>query len=168
MRRVLARGAEHFNRGEFFEAHEIWEESWTTAPVRYRYFLQGIIHFAVAFHHRSHGNMEGFEKQLTKGRKRLALVKPILNELELVFGFNGAQPRLQVTSRCKELDAFRSTHCPSSSSPGPLNNGSVGSFAPASAFGTKMSLSAGNAARILEAAFSSLGVGAPFAKVSTV
>ena len=72
MRRVLARGAEHFNRGEFFEAQEIWEESWTTAPVRYRYFLQGIIHFAVAFHHRSHGNMEGFEKQLTKGRKRLA------------------------------------------------------------------------------------------------
>ena len=72
MQRALARGAEHFNRGEFFEAHEIWEESWTSAPVRYRYFLQGIIHFAVACHHRSRGNMEGFEKQITKGRKRLA------------------------------------------------------------------------------------------------
>lgn len=72
MRRALARGAEHFNRGEYFEAHEVWEESWTHAPVRYRYFLQGLIHFAVAFHHHSRGNMEGFEKQITKGRKRLA------------------------------------------------------------------------------------------------
>ena len=72
MRRALALGAEHFNRQEFFEAHEIWEGSWMAAPVRYRYFLQGLIHFAVAFHHQSLGNREGFEKQLTKGRKRIA------------------------------------------------------------------------------------------------
>lgn len=72
MQTALIIGAECFNQHRFFDAHEILEHSWTHAPRRYRYFLQGLIHFAVAFHHLENSNREGFEKQLVKARKRIA------------------------------------------------------------------------------------------------
>ncbi len=72
MQTALIRGADCFNQHRFFDAHEILEHSWTHAPRRYRYFLQGLIHFAVAFHHLENKNREGFEKQLAKARKRIA------------------------------------------------------------------------------------------------
>jgi predicted metal-dependent hydrolase len=48
---AFARGARHFDRGEFFEAHEVWEELWKVAtdPTE-RTFLQGLIQVAAAFH----------------------------------------------------------------------------------------------------------------------
>jgi predicted metal-dependent hydrolase len=47
----FARGAELFDRGEFFEAHEAWEERWKVATnATERTFLQGLIQVAAAFH----------------------------------------------------------------------------------------------------------------------
>lgn len=47
----FVRGAELFDRGEFFEAHEAWEERWKVATnATERTFLQGLIQVAAAFH----------------------------------------------------------------------------------------------------------------------
>ena len=44
-------GACLFDRGEFFEAHEVWEERWkVTTSATERAFLQGLIQVAAAFH----------------------------------------------------------------------------------------------------------------------
>ena len=48
-----------FNSGEFFKAHEVWEEIWLAAPEPDKTFLQGLIQLAAAFHHYSRGNREG-------------------------------------------------------------------------------------------------------------
>jgi hypothetical protein len=45
------RGAELFDRGAYFEAHEAWEERWLTSTDRNeRLFLQGLIQVTAAFH----------------------------------------------------------------------------------------------------------------------
>jgi hypothetical protein len=45
------RGAHLFDAGEFFEAHEVWEERWRVATDKVeREFLQGLIQIAAAFH----------------------------------------------------------------------------------------------------------------------
>jgi len=50
---------DRFNRGDFFEAHDAWEELWNEAPERERGFYQGLIQVATALHHMTIGNMRG-------------------------------------------------------------------------------------------------------------
>jgi uncharacterized protein len=47
---ALARGAELFNRGLYWEAHEAWEELWLELDDAPRLFLQGLIQVAAAGH----------------------------------------------------------------------------------------------------------------------
>ncbi len=49
-REVLARGADLFNRGLYFEAHEVWEELWLTLEDDPKLFVQGLIQVAAAGH----------------------------------------------------------------------------------------------------------------------
>ena len=68
----FARGLRLFNQGEFYECHEVLEEVWREAARADRFFLQAIIHLAVAQYHRSRGNRRGAARQLDKGLKKLA------------------------------------------------------------------------------------------------
>lgn len=48
-RRIYLEGIEHFNAGEFFEAHEVWEEAWNKVlDKRREQFYRAIIRGAVA------------------------------------------------------------------------------------------------------------------------
>ena|SRR5438128_767935 len=68
----FCRGIELFNQQEFFESHEVLEDVWRPARGAERFFLQALIHFAVAFHHNEQGNPIGAELQLRKGLRKLA------------------------------------------------------------------------------------------------
>ncbi len=72
----LMQGLKLFNEGEFFEAHEVWEDAWNAAPqpiegtyARKR-FYQGLIQCAVSLEHMRRGNPRGavrvFESAQTK------------------------------------------------------------------------------------------------------
>lgn len=63
---------ELFNREEFYDAHEVWEDVWREAAGREKKFLQGLIQVAVAFHHHSTGNLVGARSLLARARKNLA------------------------------------------------------------------------------------------------
>jgi uncharacterized protein len=60
-----------FNRAEFFEAHEVWEDIWRPASEPEKKFLQGLIQIAVAFHHYGTGNLVGARSLLERGRGNL-------------------------------------------------------------------------------------------------
>jgi len=89
-RRYL-RGIECFNRCEFFEAHEVWEELWTEYQGPSRRFYQGLIQVAVCLHHFGNGNIRGARKLYHGCRKYLEDYRPnhrglnvekLLSELE--------------------------------------------------------------------------------------
>jgi uncharacterized protein len=67
----LDRGIAHFNAGEFFEAHEVWEALWLRATVEEKPFLQGIIQIAAAFHHLKRGNLPGAKSLLGAGLAKI-------------------------------------------------------------------------------------------------
>jgi predicted metal-dependent hydrolase len=69
---LFREGIELYNRGRFFDAHEALEELWRPEKGERRFFLQSLIHFAVAFHHYEQGNFAGAERQLSKGLRKLA------------------------------------------------------------------------------------------------
>lgn len=68
----IQRGIELFNAGQFFEAHEAWEEVWLAEREPEKTFLQGLIQIAAAFHHRQRGNREGMESLLKAGLAKLS------------------------------------------------------------------------------------------------
>ncbi len=71
--RELGRGLGLFNRGLFFDAHEVLEDVWRAAPAdsALRLHLQGMVQLAVAFHHHSTGNLVGARSVLERGMRNL-------------------------------------------------------------------------------------------------
>ena len=72
-RRAFEAGVAAYDRGDFFEAHELLEPAWmgTDEPAE-RDLLQGLIKLAAAFVHGVRGNPLGIARNLTGARERLA------------------------------------------------------------------------------------------------
>ncbi|HET7706339.1 MAG TPA: DUF309 domain-containing protein [Thermoanaerobaculia bacterium] len=69
---ALARGVEHFNAHEFWEAHEAWEEIWLAAESDVEQYLQGLIQLAAAYHHMQRGTLRGGVRLFDASLRRLA------------------------------------------------------------------------------------------------
>jgi predicted metal-dependent hydrolase len=57
-----------FNRGDFFEAHEVWEDLWMNCAGPDRSFYQGLIQAAVGLCHFCNGNLRGAVKLYRSSR----------------------------------------------------------------------------------------------------
>ena len=91
------RGITLFNEAHFFEAHEVLEDVWRTAPPERKKFLQGLIQVAVAFHHHSTGNRVGMRSLLERSMKNLA---------ECPESFGGLQLAVLLESLAQWRDAL--------------------------------------------------------------
>ena len=60
-----------FNRGAFFESHEILELLWKKSDGRRKRFYQGLIQAAVCLHHFERGNAEGAQYEFRVSREKL-------------------------------------------------------------------------------------------------
>lgn len=70
------RGIEAFNRGDHFEAHEVWENLWRDCPAGDRRFYQSLIQAAVSLYHAGRGNPAGANRLLAAGRDKMAGYPP--------------------------------------------------------------------------------------------
>ena len=73
--RYLA-GIAHFNRGDYFEAHEVWEDLWHDTAGPDRRFFQGLIQAAVAVYHAGNGNARGARRLFHSGRRYMSAYPP--------------------------------------------------------------------------------------------
>ena len=72
---ALARGAELFNRGQYWEAHEAWEELWLELEDEPKLFVQGLIQVAAAGHKAfAQKQPRGCVKLLTTALEKLEVV----------------------------------------------------------------------------------------------
>jgi predicted metal-dependent hydrolase len=76
-------GIEHFNKCDFFEAHEVWEELWADTSGQSRRFYQGLIQVAVCLHHFGNGNIRGAKKLYHGSRGYLQDYRPKYLDLDL-------------------------------------------------------------------------------------
>jgi hypothetical protein len=70
--RYLA-GVLFFNRGDYFEAHEVWEHLWQECDAADRRFFQGLIQAAVALYHAIRGNRVGAARLYGSSKRYLEL-----------------------------------------------------------------------------------------------
>ena len=76
-RELLEEGIDLFHRGEYFAAHEAWEEIWRSTTPEPRDFFQGLVQLAAAFHHlRERKRPDVARRVLAKARRRLVAVTP--------------------------------------------------------------------------------------------
>jgi uncharacterized protein len=68
----LREGLVRFNRGDFFECHEILEAVWLEASGEDKIFLQGLIQVAVSFYHLRRRNFAGSSRLLRAGLEKLS------------------------------------------------------------------------------------------------
>ena len=73
---TLRRGIEHFNRGEYFEAHEVWETLWLRERGPLADFYKGLIQCAAALLHLRRGNLAGARRLYDRQRSLLSRYEP--------------------------------------------------------------------------------------------
>jgi uncharacterized protein len=61
-------GIAHFNRGDYFEAHEVWEELWKDCAGPEASYYKGLIQASVALYHLHRGNIAGARRLFSSGR----------------------------------------------------------------------------------------------------
>lgn len=83
--RYLA-GVVLFNRGDYFDAHEVWENLWMDCPAAERRFYQALIQAAVALYHWGNGNRAGATRLFHSGRRYMEPFRPTYRGLD-VDGF---------------------------------------------------------------------------------
>ncbi len=69
---LLLEGVALFNRGEFYECHEVLEDAWRQDMRPCRHLYQGLLQLAVALYHVEQGNYAGALKVLGRARRHLA------------------------------------------------------------------------------------------------
>lgn len=69
---TVLRGLEHFNAGEYFEAHEFLETAWRAEKGTIRDLYRGILQVGVGYYHLTRGNLSGAQKMFGRARACLA------------------------------------------------------------------------------------------------
>src|SRR6476661_8640363 len=76
-------GIEHFNKCDFYEAHEVWEDLWADTQGPSRKFYQGLIQVAVCLHHFCNGNTRGAKKLYNTSTAYLQEYRPFHEGIDL-------------------------------------------------------------------------------------
>lgn len=76
-------GIRLFNRGDYFECHDVLEELWTETFDERRNFYQGLIQAAVALHHFEGGNLAGAMRMYHSARAYLQGYPPRYEGIDL-------------------------------------------------------------------------------------
>jgi len=83
-------GAAAFTRGEFYEAHESWEEVWNEIDDPERAWVQGMIQIATGLHKLSRGRPDVCRTLLAKALAKLDGAPPILDGWDVAEMVRGA------------------------------------------------------------------------------
>jgi uncharacterized protein len=83
-RRLFRQGLDLFNRGELYEAHEVWEDIWRSTTPEPKDLFQGLIQVAAALHQfRDLKRTDGPRRTFAKARLRLEPFAPVSHGLDV-------------------------------------------------------------------------------------
>ena len=71
--KLFLEGINLFNKKEFYEAHEYWEELWLEYHLDDKKFIQALIQLTVAYYHLSTGNTKGAKSLLNKSLDKMKI-----------------------------------------------------------------------------------------------
>ena len=81
---LFRKGLSEYEKGDYFEAHEAWEDLWSDYYTPDRRFIQGLIQLSVSFVHLGNGNMIGAKSLLKKCQDKFSDFSGIQRGINLV------------------------------------------------------------------------------------
>ena len=69
---LFEEGKSKYLRGEYFDAHEIWEDLWSDYYLIDRKLIQGLIQLCVSLVHLENGNLKGAKSLLKKSIEKFS------------------------------------------------------------------------------------------------
>jgi len=103
---LLVEGVRLFNRGRWFEAHEVLEQAWLSERGEVRRLYQGLLQVGVGLHHARRGNRRGALSLLDRGIARLTPFAPQRLGLDVARLLEQARAARHDLSEPGGLDAF--------------------------------------------------------------
>mgnify|MGYP003965615117 FL=1 len=107
MRILFEKGLNEYEKGDYFEAHEAWEDLWSDYNFPDRKFIQGLIQLSVSFVHLRNGNMIGARNLLKKCQQKFSDYKGIhrqININELKFAIEAVSLTYDNIEESSEFD----------------------------------------------------------------
>ncbi|MFL3026577.1 MAG: DUF309 domain-containing protein [Candidatus Neomarinimicrobiota bacterium] len=80
---LFEKGKMEYQNGNFFDAHEIWEDLWSDYYFQDRKFIQGLIQLSVSFVHLKNGNMIGAKNLLKKSQGKFMEYEGVHRSIDL-------------------------------------------------------------------------------------
>lgn len=99
------KGVRLFNQARFWEAHEAWEAVWLRHPEDGRFFIQGLIQLAAAYHQLRRRIYRGFLIHLRRAQERLALFP------DHFLGVDVAGLREEIGEALRRIDSEQGKAC---------------------------------------------------------
>ena len=94
---LFEEGLKYYRSGNYFEAHESWEEMWSDYYLVDRRFIQGLIQLSVSFVHLENGNIKGAKSLLNKS-------------IEKFEEFNGTQRGIDLNDLLKQINEVNNVY----------------------------------------------------------
>jgi predicted metal-dependent hydrolase len=107
MRILFEKGLIEYEKGDYFEAHEAWEDLWSDYNFPDRKFIQGLIQLSVSFVHLNNGNMIGARNLLKKCQHKFSNYSGIHRQLnidELKFAIEAVSLTYENIDESSEFD----------------------------------------------------------------
>ena len=99
---LFNKGIEAFNKREFYDAHEYWEELWLDCKLNDAQFIQGLIQLSVSYFHFFNQNLNGARSMLKK-----CLIK--FDPIEVARGIDVIELKLQICNVQKYYNEINNT-----------------------------------------------------------
>lgn len=107
--RLMLQGQLAFNRAEFYEAHEHWEEVWNELDDPERRWVQGLIQIATGLHKLAAGRSDICTRLLARALGKLEDAPAVLDGLDLGAARTDAAAIVQAIAKGELPDASSMT-----------------------------------------------------------
>ena len=107
MSELFQRGLDEYDKGEYFEAHEAWEDLWSDYNFPDRKFVQGLIQLSVSFVHLGNGNLTGAKNLLKKCQQKFEDYNGMhrdINLLDLKSSIEAVEIVYSELNDCRDFD----------------------------------------------------------------
>jgi hypothetical protein len=99
----FVKAVNQFNNGDFFSAHDSFEEIWINCRTREKEFLQGLVQLSVGMFNLVSWNFKGAVSQLRKSVEKLEKFDPKISKIDVFYVVSKAKTLIF------ELEDFQKT-----------------------------------------------------------
>ena len=83
LNQLFIKGLKNYRKGDFYLAHEYWEDLWHNKQLKDRIFIQGLIQIAASFYKIQCGNLRGARSLLEKSINKFVLYSGIHRNIDV-------------------------------------------------------------------------------------